>query len=347
MPSTFKYITDDKIAVISNKLYENVPVTGTVISGSYADANIINYSHDRYQTVFDYPYLSATANEIFALTVGYSNNSTMSSSANVHNREKILNYTEFAQLLQGYDVTGSVNLFDQDGDVVSGGIKLKEVVIIAFNRLLTKDGIKKGSFSATFFTGASWVNAQKSGVEGVNDYHATSSYFMNSPVGEWSYLSGTTKGKVGLIFYGPGVIILTASIFTSTTADPVKQVFFSSSIRQDQTVDQAFTGSEISSSCNGFRRRIKDVQFVNTTELNSTMYFLDIGANEFNFSSNPTYLSGSKIRVKDDPTDNPIAYFTEIGLYTADNELVAVAKISEPLKKTNSNNMNIRVRLDV
>ena len=36
---------------------------------------------------------------------------------------------------------------------------------------------------------------------------------------------------------------------------------------------------------------------------------------------NPTYLTGSKIRVKDVSQDNPSAYITSVGLYSADNEL--------------------------
>jgi len=44
--------------------------------------------------------------------------------------------------------------------------------------------------------------------------------------------------------------------------------------------------------------------------------------------------------------DSPIAYFTTVGLYSSDNELLAVAKLSEPLKKDPTNEMTIRVRLD-
>lgn len=344
MPSVFKYITDDKITTIQNKLYESVPLTGTYVSGTYADSNVKNYSHDRFQSVFDYPYLSSAANPTFDISIGYSNVSTMSSSANTLNKEKILNYTQFAQIFNGFDATGTILRFDQDGDL-TGGTKLEECIFVMFSRLVVKDGIKKGSFSATFFTGGSW--ASPSGREEINDLHATSSYFINSPVGEWSYLSGSTKGKVGAIFYGPGLVVLTASLFTSTVASNQKPVFFSSSLTQDQTVDQALTGSAISSSANGLRRRWVNVNFVNTTELNSQIYFIDVGSNEFNYSSNPTYLSGSKIRVKNEPTDVSVTYITEIGLFSADNELLANAKLSEPIKKQSGVALTLKTRIDV
>ena len=44
--------------------------------------------------------------------------------------------------------------------------------------------------------------------------------------------------------------------------------------------------------------------------------------------------------------DAPLSYLTTVGLYSVDNELLAVAKLSEPLKKDPTNEMIMRVRLD-
>ena len=67
---------------------------------------------------------------------------------------------------------------------------------------------------------------------------------------------------------------------------------------------------------------------------------------DFNYSSNPTYLTQSQIFVKTSPDDMPLSYVTTVGLYSPDNELLAVAKLSEPLKKTPANELTLRVRLD-
>ena len=75
-------------------------------------------------------------------------------------------------------------------------------------------------------------------------------------------------------------------------------------------------------------------------------YFCRANANEFNYSSNPTYLSRSQVRVKEVKDDQPLTFATTVGLYGANNELLAVAKLSEPLKKTPSNEYTLRVRLD-
>ena len=109
---------------------------------------------------------------------------------------------------------------------------------------------------------------------------------------------------------------------------------------------KADSGFSIDKLSEGFRHRVNKIQFQNTTELNSTIYFCRAKHNEFNYSSNNSYLDGSKIRVKENATDQPISFITTVGLYSADQELLAVAKLSEPLKKDPSNELALRVRLD-
>ena len=91
---------------------------------------------------------------------------------------------------------------------------------------------------------------------------------------------------------------------------------------------------------------ISNISFNNTTELNSTVYFCRANHNEFNYSSNNTAVSGSKFVVKTNPNDLPVSCATTVGLYSADNELMAVAKLSEPLKKDPTTEFTLRVRLD-
>ena len=113
------------------------------------------------------------------------------------------------------------------------------------------------------------------------------------------------------------------------------------------SVEKMFASASISASCGGLRNTLYNVEFNNTTELNSTIYFCRAGHNEYNYSSNPSYIDeNSQIRVKNTTLDTPVSYITSIGLYSADNELLAVAKLSEPVKKTPENELTFRVRLD-
>ena len=119
-----------------------------------------------------------------------------------------------------------------------------------------------------------------------------------------------------------------------------------SSTTNTQTISDLLTGSNIDTISNSIRNRIYNVSFNNTTELNSMVYFCRTSHNEFNYSSNPTYVSGSKIQVKDVSVDTPVTYVTSVGLYGPQKQLIAVAKLSEPIKKTPENEFTLRVRLD-
>lgn len=68
---------------------------------------------------------------------------------------------------------------------------------------------------------------------------------------------------------------------------------------------------------------------------------------EFNYSENPSYISGSTGEVLYDLFINsPQSYITTVGMYNDNNELVAVAKLSKPLKKDFTKEALIRVKLD-
>jgi len=322
-------------------LHEAIPITGAICSGTFAtDGNIKNYSHGMFQTVFDYPYLSSSANNIFDITVGYANDSSLSSSVNAQNTKKINIYNQMAQVLVGYDVSGNVRNFDKDGNLAAG-TKLKECIFLNFARLLSKDEIKKQSFTLTAFTGG--TPSARTDLITISDYKATGTYFVNSPAGEYGILysgSEATEGTgVGLIYYQAGVCVLTGGIFDGHFG--AKGATYGTG-----TFNMVLTGSDISASSDGFRNRLDNISFNNTTELNSTIYFCRANHNDFNYSSNPTYTSSGKINVKNTAKDSPVTYITTVGLYSAANELLAVAKLSEPIKKSPENETIFRVRLD-
>ena len=377
MATTFKTFLNNDITSTKTLLHEAIPLTGTIVSGTYNTGapdlgnatNIKNYAHGMYQSVYDYPYLSSSANHIFDLTVGYANSSVLSGAASVQNAKKINIYNQMAQVLVGYDQTGSIRMFDEDGNFTGGGgTKMKQCVFINVARLLAKDEIKKGSFTLKIGTG-SYDNAMVgpgtlSGIVTVSDSGKENDYRVNSPAGEYAILSATAgynqgpyslPPPCGLIYYQAGIIVLTSSLFMSGTDNGAGLLSGAvggpvwappGTAAGGQNITASLTGSTISASCNSFRNRIYDMSFNNTTELNSTIHFARINHNDFNYSSNPTYLSSSKIVVKNNSLDAPISYLTTVGLYSSDNELLAVAKLSEPLKKDPTNEMTIRVRLD-
>lgn len=327
-------------------LHEAIPLTGTIVSGTYGDDNIKDYAHGMFQSVYDYPYLSSSANHVFDITVGVGAGSALS--VTNQSSKKLNIYNQMAQVLVGYDYTGSIQKFDEDGDILAGGNKINDAVFLNFARLLTKDEIKKGSFALTLGATDAYATPFTDRIL-VQDTSGSDGYLVNSPVGEYGVLFATNdagsqltteNSKCGLIFYQAGVCVLTSSIFQSLLGSPCVM----NSAGED--MEAILTGSVISSSADSLRHRMYNLQFNNTVELNSSVYFCRINHNEFNYSTNPTYLSGSKIRVKTQASDLPVSYITTIGLYNDNSELLATAKLSEPLKKTSDTEFTIRVRLD-
>ena len=352
MATTFKTLNAKDVISTRNLLHEAIPITGQIVSGTYADNNIKNFSHGIFQSVYDYPYLSSSANHIFDFSAGYSSLSNLSGATYSQNSKKINIYNQMAQVLVGFDENNDVRRFDEDGNLTDGGTKINEAFIINFTRLLTKDEVKKGSFTLELGVTGGYTGPFTDRIK-LQDTNGINSYKVNSPAGEYGILyatnsenvpldgiTGSTQQAAGLIYYQAGVAVVTASVFSG---------LLSSSVEMNATgedVDAVLTGSTIKSSCDEFRHRIYDLSFNNSVELNSTVYFCRANHNEFNYSANPTYLSASKLVVKNDSADVPVAYATTVGLYSPDNELLAVAKLSEPLKKDPTAEFTVRVRLD-
>lgn len=356
---TFKPLNENDTVNTRTLLHEAIPLTGAIVSGTYGTNNIKTYSHGMFQSVYDYPYLSSSANHIFDITAGMHVDGTIGSSDTQFSKKRNI-YNQMAQILMGYDATGSIRKFDEDGDIVGAGNKLEECFIMPFSRLLVKDEIKKESFSMTLGVD-SGHGSPFSDLITITDHLASTSYKVNSPAGDYGILYATASAAImnaasthketfgsddywyaGLIFYQAGIVVLTGSVFGSQLDSANQPVMISSGDK----IDALLTGSTIDVIGDALRNRIQNIEFNNTTELNSTVYFCRINHNEFNYSSNPTYLSNSRIQVKTQASDEPLAYITTIGLYNDNNELLATAKLSEPLKKSASNEFTIRARLD-
>ena len=351
MATTFKTFLNDDITSTRTLLHEAIPITGSIVSGTYpaagdAGSNIKQYGHGMFESVYDYPFLSSSANHIFDLTTGIATGSGLTVSSMASKKANI--YGQQAQVLVGYDVSGSILEFDEDGDILAGGTKLREVVFVNLARLLTKDEIKKGSFNLQLGVGATFAAPFASTVS-ITDTSGSAGYRVNSPAGEYGILyandsTGTplasSPSPCGLLYYQGGIAVLTASIFGSLLTAPVEM------LTTTEGIGDILTGSTINVNADAFRHRVDNLAFNNTTELNSSIYFCRLNNNDYNYSSNPTYLSQSKITVKNTSLDAPVTYPTTVGLYSADNELLAVAKLSEPLKKDPSNEVVLRVRLD-
>ena len=81
--------------------------------------------------------------------------------------------------------------------------------------------------------------------------------------------------------------------------------------------------------------------------ITSNYVFVRARNSEFNYSENPSFISGSTGEVIYNYfIDNPQTFATTVGMYNDSNELLAVAKLSKPLVKDFTKEALIRVKLD-
>lgn len=80
--------------------------------------------------------------------------------------------------------------------------------------------------------------------------------------------------------------------------------------------------------------------------VSSNYVFVRARNSEFNYSTNPSNITGSGELRHNVMIDSPQGYITAVGLYNDNNDLLAVAKLSRPLLKDFTKEALIRIKLD-
>jgi len=95
------------------------------------------------------------------------------------------------------------------------------------------------------------------------------------------------------------------------------------------------------------------ITFQNVTNINSSLIFCRAPADEFNYSSNPTFVDTGEgvgrlvvIDPGEEDKQESFTFVTGIGMYDASGNLLAVAKLSRPVEKSAERDLTFRVRLD-
>ena len=87
--------------------------------------------------------------------------------------------------------------------------------------------------------------------------------------------------------------------------------------------------------------------FSSSYTIYETQYKCTIGSDEYNYSNNPTLLSGSEVQLYDFATGSYFSpYVTSVGLYDEDHNLLAVGKLAKPLPTSRTTDTTILVNID-
>ncbi len=86
---------------------------------------------------------------------------------------------------------------------------------------------------------------------------------------------------------------------------------------------------------------------LNSQETISSDYiFVRIKNQDYNYTTNPSFITGSGTLIYSNFINSPQTFPTTVGLYNDNNELLAVAKMSKPLTKDFTKEALVRVKLD-
>lgn len=232
-------------------------------------------------------------------------------------------------------------LGDEEQELLFGGIaSTKGFFAITVDRARYKEKLLPGTFSLTLADGAQTVvltdNSAQTSTVSFND--AGRVYQVISGSAGSAYDGGTgfsaTNGYVasfGLFLPDIGVILLNAQALDNH----LPNLNFT-------------TGSADANGANNglLKARLSNFSLNSEETISSNYVFVRVRNGEFNYSNNPSNITGSGELRHNSMVNNPQSYITSVGLYNDNNDLLGVAKLSKPLLKDFTKEALVRIKLD-
>ena len=296
-------------------------------------------------------------------------------------REKINIYKQYAQLLMGDAAAQFITPFGSS-DSANG---IDTAMFISFKRLFSRDAIKRETFAMKFFQSASAADdgvttpfnlsvTSESGSAIFSDLGSSTNKLVTVGwnVGDIVDASNTARG-VGLMFYDRGIAVFDLNKVTSGSQpvsgtidcmnDNTTYVAAGKTVighhaeqRNAAFIPDFVASASIDNICDHIcstrfgSGSNTSITFQNITNINSTLIFCRASADEFNYSSNPTFVDSDNAVVVIDEgqeeTQRTFSFVTTVGLYDANDNLLAAAKLSRPVEKNDEKDVTFRVRLD-
>ena len=229
--------------------------------------------------------------------------------------ERNVTYRQFANIILG----------DSDSTFVIAGSEITSCSFITVERARFKGSIYPNTFGISGSVGDCDVLLSSS-AHYISDANITSTVTFNNGGRMFNLIpSGASdaSGAKGLLLPDIGVAILSGSSSGSSGAN------------YDPLNDDTVTKLAGHMTCNS------------QETLTSAFAFVRARNSEFNYSQNPTFIDSTTGGVRfTDFINAPQTFITTVGLYNDNNDLLAVAKLSKPLKKDFTKEALIRVKLD-
>ena len=314
------------------------------LTGSNGNYDVLNGLY--YTNVYDGT--SIDKNLLFTISYGDFNGNGVKSGSIFQNTKAV--YSQHANVLLGISDEDGKFSFKTGSASTNTYITSSEVYFLAFSSNLMNDQIDKGqwSFSMNGSSGSASLHlidempllsvAERK--ENRLVYQIVSGSY-NSDQGK-NVAAGDGYHGIGLFYPKNGIVVLNAEKIKKMAGINHNNTT-SSQLHVDNSV--LIYNQMVAVSNRNMRVRKSEI-------IPSTHYYVRVKNKDFNFTNNPTFVysensSGSlKGEILESLVDDPKTYVTTVGLYNESNELIAVAKLSNPARKDFSNELLLKIRLD-
>ena len=253
----------------------------------------------------------------------------------------------------------------------------QQIYAISFDRARSREKVDPGNWELQLAGGQ--VNAaNKKTIKLIDDSSTNTSILNDAGITEYNIVSGsiqggsttiqkaaasegTDSGSYGKFYPDLGILILNATrLQVSDLGDPTDAIGGAGPGRSalfelGRNADSPYTSSNtlFSPASHSLHRMYHAIssgslfQARREEEVTSTHYFCRAINSKFNKSNNPTWTSASSAEPLEIFRDGKEkTYITTVGLYDDASELLAVAKLSQPILKSKSREALIKVKLD-
>jgi|TARA_R100000482_G_C5121605_1_gene146150 hypothetical protein len=335
---SLKTLEPEDFVVSSDSITSTLWSTGTPVLTEFhtSSVQLAGSSGDYYLTVYQTASSQVTSTPQFEIAYA----DKLGSGSALFNSS----VPEKSPSLSIYGQYRSMILEDENKDFIFGSsnniLTAENFWVINFDRARYKEQIFAGSLNLSLSGSAGIINLTDDSKDNpVNRFLGSSKFYQlisgsNGTAGTLAnsgYVAGS--GSYGLVFPELGTILLNPqAISQSIHVDAAR-----SSNSNDNNPLTLFDSIKLASSFQ-----------VNSEEtITSDYVFIRARNSEFNYSENPSFISGSTGEVIfDEFINHPQVYATTVGMYNNSNELVAVAKLSKPLLKDFTKEALVRVKLD-
>jgi hypothetical protein len=254
-------------------------------------------------------------------------------------------YSQFRNIL----LDSGDSYFSVYNGATAGGHDLDDIFVININRARYKEQLDPGNIQLNLRgSNGKYISLIDDSGQ-INAVGASGRVFnmvsgaLNIGTANEGTINSTTASNgqgFGLFYPDAGVIVLNPNAISASTAGGNRlTATYSASTMDVYEANNVALFNLISAS--------GDFQARRTENVSTSHYFVRANNREFNFSNNPTFVTGSTGKfVQPTFETDPKVYITTVGLYDGGNELIAVAKISKPIQKSFDTEVAIKVKLD-